>query len=122
MNFSFVHEFDIDVARYWKIFLLDADFNKDFIAIPVRVGFLATPQLNVGLSVAFVTMVDPPSGVKISDIYQVPVGIGASFAVNNMIDVRAQFTLNQLLSASNSLLGAGRADSRELSIGAVYRM
>jgi hypothetical protein len=29
MNFSFVHEFDIDVARYWKIFLLDADFNKE---------------------------------------------------------------------------------------------
>jgi hypothetical protein len=29
MNFSFQHEFDIDVAGYWKIFLLDADFNKE---------------------------------------------------------------------------------------------
>ena len=28
MNFSFVHEFDIDPAGYWKIFL-SPDFNKD---------------------------------------------------------------------------------------------
>jgi hypothetical protein len=28
MNFSFVHEFDIDVASYWKIFLSEP-FNKD---------------------------------------------------------------------------------------------
>jgi hypothetical protein len=28
MNFSFVHEFDIDTANYWKIFLAP-DFNQD---------------------------------------------------------------------------------------------
>ena len=28
MNFSFVHEFDIDPANYWKIFLAP-DFNKE---------------------------------------------------------------------------------------------
>ncbi len=28
MNFSFVHEFDIDVAGYWKIFLAP-EFNKE---------------------------------------------------------------------------------------------
>lgn len=28
MNFSFVHEFDIDVAGYWKIFL-SPEFNKE---------------------------------------------------------------------------------------------
>jgi hypothetical protein len=100
----------------------DADFNKENLAIPVRVGFMATPQLNVGLSVAFVTLVDPPSGIGIGDIYQVPVGIGGTFAINSMLDVRAQFVLNQLGSASNSLLGAGRADSRTFSLGAVYRM
>jgi hypothetical protein len=31
MNFSFVHEFDIDPAGYWKIFLA-SDFNKDLFA------------------------------------------------------------------------------------------
>jgi hypothetical protein len=96
--------------------------NKEVLAIPLRVGFLATPQLNVGLSVAFVTLIDPPSGIGIGDIYQVPVGIGGAFAINNMLSVRAQFTLNQLLSASNSLGGAGRADNRALSIGAAYTM
>jgi hypothetical protein len=83
---------------------------------------MATPQLNIGLSVAFATLVDPPTGVKIGDIYQVPVGVGGSFAVNNMISVRAQFTLNQLGSASASLGGGGRADNRALSIGAAYTM
>ena len=31
MNFSFVHEFDIDVKGYWKIFL-SPEFNKDLFA------------------------------------------------------------------------------------------
>jgi hypothetical protein len=31
MNFSFVHEFDIDVASYWKLFLSE-EFNKDMFA------------------------------------------------------------------------------------------
>jgi hypothetical protein len=98
------------------------DLNKEVLVLPVRVGFMATPQLNIGLSVAFATLVDPPTGVKIGDIYQVPVGVGGSFAVNNMISVRAQFTLNQLGSASASLGGGGRADNRALSIGAAYTM
>jgi hypothetical protein len=29
MNFSLAHEFDIDVAGYWKIFLLDKEFNEE---------------------------------------------------------------------------------------------
>ena len=101
----------------------DSSFNKEFLSLPVRLGFMATPQLNVGLSVAFNALIDPPSPIGVGDIYQVPVGIGGTFAINNMIDVRAQFTLNTLGSASNSLgMGVGRADSRTLSIGAVYRM
>jgi Protein of unknown function (DUF2505) len=31
MNFAFAHDFDIDVAGYWKIFLA-ADFNKEMFA------------------------------------------------------------------------------------------
>jgi hypothetical protein len=31
MHFSFVHDFDIDVAGYWKIFL-SPEFNKDMFA------------------------------------------------------------------------------------------
>jgi hypothetical protein len=96
--------------------------NKEYLQIPVRVGFLATPQLNLGLSVAFIALIDPPSGFSVGDLYQVPVGIGGTFAINNMLDVRAQFSLDQLGSASAQLLGGGRADARTLSIGAAYRM
>jgi hypothetical protein len=100
----------------------DAAFNKEVLVLPVRLGFLVTPQLNLGLSVAFASLIDPPSPVGIGDIYQVPVGIGGTFAINNMLSVRAQFVLDELGSASNRLGGAGRADARSFSIGAAYTM
>lgn len=95
--------------------------NKELLVVPVRVGFNATPQLNLGLSVAIAGFVDQ-TGASFGDFYQVPVGIGGNFAINNMLSVRAQFTLDELGSASNRLGGGGRADVRSLSIGAVYTM
>jgi len=100
----------------------DADFNKEVLQLPMRFGFMVTPQLNLGLSIAFISPIDPPSPLKVSDIYQVPVGIGGTFAVNNMLDVRAQCTLDTLGNASNSLGGAGRVDARSFAIGAAYHM
>jgi hypothetical protein len=100
----------------------DDSLNKEVLSLPVRVGFMATPQLNVGLSVAFLTLINPPSPVGVGDIYQVPVGLGGTFALNDMLHLRAQFTLDTLGSASNSLGMAGRADARTFSLGAVYRM
>jgi hypothetical protein len=93
--------------------------NKEALIIPVRFGFMATPQLNVGLSVALLGLLDPPVG-GFGDTYQVPVGIGGTFAINNNIAARAQFTFDNL--GGKVPDGAGRADARSLSFGAVYKM
>jgi hypothetical protein len=93
--------------------------NKEFLNVPVRVGFLPMPQLNVGLSLALQGFLDPDGG-SFSDAYLVPVGIGGTFAINQMLDVRAQFAFDNLL--GKEFPGVGRADFRTFSIGAAYRM
>lgn len=93
--------------------------NKEVLQVPVRLGFLATPQLNLGLSVALLGILDPPVG-GFGDYYQVPVGVGGTFAINQMLDVRAQFAFDNLL--GKEFPGVGRADFRTLSIGVAYHM
>jgi hypothetical protein len=89
--------------------------NKEQLIVPVRAGFMATPMLNLGLSVAIAGPLD-----GFGDAYAVPVGLGGTFAINNNISARAQFTLLNL--GGKVPDGVGRADFRALSIGAVYRM
>jgi hypothetical protein len=105
-----------------RIGLNKRDFNKETLVVPVRIGFMATPQLNLGLSVALAMIVDPPTGISAGDTRSVPVGIGGTFAINNMLAVRAQFVLDQLGSSDARLNGGGRADARTFSIGAAYTM
>ena len=85
--------------------------NKDVLQLPVRVGFMATAQLNVGLSLA---LNGPLSGF--GDGYAIPMGAGATFIVSNAVDVRAQFAFTNLAGKG------GGADGRALSIGAAYHM
>jgi len=89
--------------------------NKEFLAIPVRVGFMATPQLNLGASIGLFGPLNPEVG-GFGDFYTIPIGLGGAFAVNSMLDVRAQFTFTNLAGNDSS------ADGRALSIGAAYRM
>jgi len=89
--------------------------NKETLVVPVRLGFMATPMLNLGLSVAIAGPLD-----GFGDAYAVPVGLGGTFAINNNLSARAQFTLLNL--GGKVPDGVGRADFRALSIGAVYRM
>jgi hypothetical protein len=89
--------------------------NKEAINIPVRLGFMATPQLNLGLSIA---LGGPFDGF--GDNYRVPLGIGGAFAINSQLDVRAQFAFDNLLGKEPA--GVGRADARTLSIGAAFKM
>jgi len=84
--------------------------NKEVLALPVRAGFMVTPQLNVGASIGFIGPLD-----GFGDNLTVPLGAGATFAVSNMVDVRAQFTLTDLNSGN-------AADGRAISVGAAYRM
>ena len=99
-----------------NIGLTERDINKESISLPVRLGFLVTPQLNLGLSLALLGPLNPPIG-GFGDFYRVPLGVGGTFAINSQLDVRAQFTLDQLIAGSN-----GGADARTLSIGAAWRM
>jgi hypothetical protein len=89
--------------------------NKEAINIPARFGFMVTPQLNLGVSIA---LGGPFDGF--GDNYVVPLGLGGAFAINSQLDVRAQFAFNNLL--GNVGDGVGRADARTLSVGAAFRM
>jgi hypothetical protein len=104
-----------------NIGLNDRTFNKEVLQLPARVGFMATPQLNIGASIGFIGPVD-----GFGDAYRLPIGLGAMFAVSNMVDVRAQFTLTDLTghSTGSGATGStgGAADGRALSVGAAYRM
>ena len=104
-----------------NIGLNDRSFNKEVLQLPARVGFMATPQLNIGASIGLIGPVD-----GFGDAYTLPLGLGATFAVSNMIDVRAQFTLTDLTghSTGSGATGStgGAADGRALSVGAAYRM
>ena len=92
--------------------------NKEVLALPVRMGFMVTPQLNVGASIGFIGPLD-----GFGDNVAVPLGAGATFAVSNMVDVRAQFTFTDLAGNSAPMgTSVGAADGRAISVGAAYRM
>jgi hypothetical protein len=87
------------------------DQNKELLQIPVRIGFMVTSHLNVGVSVALAGKL---SGF--GDNYTIPLGAGATFAINSSVDVRAQFAFDNLAGKG------GGADARTLSVGAAYHM
>ena len=89
--------------------------NKEDLGIPVRLAFLATPQLNVNLSVGLFGPLD-----GFGDSYNAPLGLGAGFALNSQLDLRAQFTFDNLLGKLPD--GVGRADRRTLAVGAAFHM
>jgi hypothetical protein len=87
------------------------DENKEYLQVPVRVGVMATSQLNVGVSAAVNGQVD-----GFGDHYAIPLGVGATFALNGTVDVRAQFAFDNLAGKNST------ADLRTLSVGAAYHM
>ena len=75
---------------------------------------MVTPQLNLGA-------VDRLSSAPLDgfgDNVRVPLGVGGTFAISSMVDVRAQFTLDRL----HRRRPTAAADARTLSVGAAYRM
>jgi hypothetical protein len=91
--------------------------NKEAISVPVQIAFQASHELAVFLD----------SGIygqttDFSKNYTVPVGIGASFAVQPGLDVGAEFLLPMVVRGSYYKdLGIGAADSRMLGVFATYR-
>jgi len=89
----------------------DADGNKEDVGIPVRLGFLPMPALNVGASVG---IFGPLS--HFGDLYTIPVGVGGTYSINQTLDARAQFAFLNLAGKGSS------ADVRALSVGVAYHM
>lgn len=94
-----------------NIGLIKRDQNKEVLQVPLRIGLMATQQLNVGVSVALSGQLD-----GFGDAYQIPLGAGATFALNGAVDLRAQFAFDNLAGKN------GGADFRTVSVGAVYHM
>lgn len=90
---------------------LDGPGNKEVFVVPVTALYAATPRLTAllqtGLAIPF---------ENASDLYFVPLSLGASFAVSKQLSVEGAFSLP-------SLLGGGPktgADARSLTLGGGY--
>jgi hypothetical protein len=83
-----------------------SDGFKEFLSLPTQLQFQANPQTAVFLSTG---IFGPLSGF--GDAYQVPVGAGTLFAINNRIDIGLEIRFLNLL--GNQFDPIGRADLRE---------
>jgi hypothetical protein len=90
-----------------------ADGNKEFIAVPVQIAFQASAPLAVFLD----TGIGGPTS-HFGDLYSVPLGIGAAFAVQPGLDVGAEFMIPGVLTG---IPGDKALDSRTLALFASYR-
>lgn len=62
MNFSFVHEFDIDPASYWKLFL-SPEFNRDLFAELKMKSYQVLEERDDGKHFHRVQKVDPSTPI-----------------------------------------------------------
>jgi hypothetical protein len=90
--------------------------NKEVLSVPVQIAFQATPQLAAFLDTGIFGSTD-----HFSDVYGVPVGIGASFLVLHGLDVGAEFMLRQALAGSTVPSDMKGANARTLTVFAAYR-
>jgi len=89
--------------------------NKEYISVPIRVGYQLNPQVNVGLLTGVNSALD-----GFADRYQVPVGLTGLAALTDKIDVGATL----LFPAVAGFVGPGtsHADYRSFAMSASYRM
>jgi hypothetical protein len=88
--------------------------NKEGIFIPVQIAFQATPELAAFVDTGIAGMVD-----HFGDLYTVPVGVGASFAVSPTLDVGAEFMAPAVITG---MKGDNAFDSRMLALFAQWRL
>jgi hypothetical protein len=90
-----------------------ADGNKEYLSVPVQIAFQAAPVLAVFLDSG---IYGPTS--HFGDLYSIPLGVGASFAVQPGLDVGAEFLLPL---AATGMSGNKAFDNRTLGVFATYR-
>lgn len=93
-----------DPSLYIGVTKRDAG-NKEVLYIPLEFQFQLQPQLAL---VAFTAFYGPFDGL--GDFYVIPLGLGAFYNVNEMIDVGGRFSFDNLLGNGSS------ADFRSLSL------
>lgn len=95
----------------FTIGLTNRDGNKEGILVPLRVGFQATPELNVGLMTGIAGPVD-----GFGDFYAIPLGVAGNYALSSQLDLRASFVFPNLAGQD------GTGDARILTLGAAFRI
>jgi len=84
--------------------------NKEYLSIPVGVGFAATPKVHVGVQTGI-----QGSLSGFGDNFQLPLSIGGMFMVNEKIMVGAAFNLFALVGKAGGV-DIGGADGRGISV------
>jgi hypothetical protein len=85
--------------------------NKEFLNIPVDVGFMATDKLNVGVQTGIAGPLD-----GFGDAWVLPVSVGGMFMVNDALGVGASFNLFRVAGGAE-----GEAfDARGLTVFAMW--
>ena len=54
--------------------------NKEYLQVPVRIGLMVASRLNIGVSAALNGQLD-----GFGNAYQIPLGVGATFALNGAV-------------------------------------
>jgi hypothetical protein len=89
--------------------------NREYLNVPIRVGYQAAPQANVGLIADINGALDPPMGTFF-DGFSIPVGLNGWLTPNEKLDIGANFTFLNLAGRGGGLAG------RTLALSANYRL
>jgi hypothetical protein len=92
-----------------------AEGNKEYLSVPIRIGYQLHPQVNAGL----VTGVNGALE-GFADRFLVPVGLGAIAALTDKIDVAANLTFPAVVGTVQ--MGTSNVDYRSFAISVNYRM
>ena len=96
---------------------IERDTRKEMLSVPVWVQIRINNQTTAFISSGLFGPLD-----GFGDNYSVPTGLGATFAINNRLDVGAEFVLTNLGGKDDSEIGKGGFDLRELIIRGAVRL
>ncbi len=94
-----------------SIGLTERDFQNDVIDIPVWAWYKATPELGVYLHTGFAESLS-----DFGDSYQIPLGLGANYAINEQLTAGLDFHFLNMLGSD------GGTDAKMIGLRAIYNL